>query len=252
MKKNKDKKNKIVAASEEITDEKLEEFFEGSKLRLVLASCLVVVVLLSIVFSNYVLSNKLPLPEVTGGERGNLGIDKNINEETIDNYLGREDSVYRDMRMLVDPGNYGAIGGDSYLSGFVKGFEVVPLPYIIPVKGLPEEVGDTYTGKTLFNLNEDNTYSANYEESLKILEYYFPKDKKIFLMCGGGGYAGMMKKFLVSLGWNENNIYNTGGYWFYSGKNNVEVKRKIDDEVTYDFWKVTYHDIDFDSLHEVS
>ena len=27
---------------------------------------------------------KLPLPEVTGGERGMLGIDKNINEETID------------------------------------------------------------------------------------------------------------------------------------------------------------------------
>ena len=31
----------------------------------------------------------LPKPEVTGGERGQLGIDKNINEETIDNYLNR-------------------------------------------------------------------------------------------------------------------------------------------------------------------
>ncbi|MBR6641153.1 MAG: hypothetical protein IKL08_03050, partial [Clostridia bacterium] len=28
--------------------------------------------------------NKLPKPEITGGERGQLGIDKNINEETID------------------------------------------------------------------------------------------------------------------------------------------------------------------------
>ena len=27
---------------------------------------------------------ELPLPEVTGGERGTLGIDKNINEETLD------------------------------------------------------------------------------------------------------------------------------------------------------------------------
>ncbi len=69
---------------------------------------------------------KLPKPEVTGGERGMLGIDKNINEETIDKYLGRSDSVYRDMRMLEDPGNYEAIGGDRYLSGFVKDFEVVP------------------------------------------------------------------------------------------------------------------------------
>ena len=29
-------------------------------------------------------------------------------------------------------------------------------------------------------------------------------------MCGGGGYAGMTKKLLVSLGWDENKIYNVG------------------------------------------
>ena len=83
---------------------------------------------------------KLPPPEVTGGDRGKLGIDKNINESNIDEYLNRPDSVYRDMRMLDDPGNYEAIGGDSKISGYVKGFEVVPLPYLIPVTGLPDEV----------------------------------------------------------------------------------------------------------------
>lgn len=190
---------------------------------------------------------ELPKPEVTGGERGMLGIDKNINEETIDDYLGREDAVYRDMRMLKDPGNYEAIGGDSYLSGYVKGFEVVPYPYLTEVKGLPEEVGKSYTGKTLFKQNEDGTYTPNYEESLAYLEMYFPKDKVIFLMCGGGGYAGMTKSLLVSLGWDENKIYDVGGYWFYNGKNNVQVKNGD----KYDFWKVTYHDIDFKSLTEV-
>jgi hypothetical protein len=193
----------------------------------------------------------LPKPEVTGGERGMLGIDKNINEESIDNYLNRSDSVYRDMRMLKDPGNYEAIGGDSYLSGFVKGFEVVPYPYLTAVKGLPEAVGESYTGKTLFTENEDGTYKANYKESLNILEYYFPKDKYIFLMCGGGGYAGMTKKLLVSLGWDENKIYDVGGYWFYNGKNNIKVKNTINGQDKYDFWKVTYHDIDFDNLTEV-
>lgn len=189
---------------------------------------------------------KLPKPEVTGGERGILGIDKNINEETIDKYLNREDSVYRDMRMLKDPGNYEAIGGDSYLSGFVKGFEVVPFPLITEVKGLPEAVGDSYKGKTLFK-EVDGKYIANYKESLEILEYYFPKDKNIFLMCGGGGYAGMTKNLLVSLGWDENKIYNVGGYWYYNGENNVQVKNND----KYDFYKVTYHDIDFKSLTEV-
>ena len=70
-------------------------------------------------------------------------------------------------------------------------------------------------------------------------------------MCGGGGYAGQMKNMLVSLGWNKNKIYNVGGYWYYKGDNNIEVKRKTKDGITYDFWKVTYHDIDFANLHEV-
>ena len=194
---------------------------------------------------------KLPLPEVTSGERGMLGIDKNINEETIDKYLGRSDSVYRDMRMLKDPGNYEAIGGDSYLSGFVKGFEVIPYPYLTSVKGLPEAVGNSYVGKTLFTENEDGTYRANYEESLSFLEYYFPKDKYIFLMCGGGGYAGMTKNLLVSLGWDETKIYDVGGYWFYNGENNVQVKRTENGKTSYDFWRVTYHDVDFSTLTEV-
>lgn len=198
--------------------------------------------------------NLAPLtkPEVTGGERGQLGIDKNINEETIDNYLNRSDSVYRDMRMLVDPGNYAAIGGDSYLSGIVQGFEVVPYPLLTKVKGLPKEVGDSYTGKTLFTQNEDGTYKANYKESLEYLEYYFPKDKYIFLMCGGGGYARMTKNLLVSLGWDENKIYNVGGYWYYNGKNNVKIKKTINGKISYDFWKVNYHNIDFENLTEVA
>ena len=194
---------------------------------------------------------KLPNPEITGGERGLLGIDKNINEATLDNYLNRDDIVYRDMRMLVDPGNYEAINGDSYLSGIVEGFEVVPYPYLTEVKGLPEAVGQSYTGKTLFTELEDGTYKANYKESLEYLEYYFPKDKTIFLMCGGGGYAGMTKKLLVSLGWDSNKIYNVGGYWFYQGKHNIQVKRTVSGKNIYDFWKVTYHDIDFDNLTEV-
>lgn len=70
-------------------------------------------------------------------------------------------------------------------------------------------------------------------------------------MCGGGGYAGMTKNLLVALGWDGDKIYNVGGYWFYNGENNVEVKRvKEDGEVIYDFYKVPYHEIDFSSLTE--
>ena len=216
------------------------------KKKIIIGSLLLLIgIVIGLIVPNNQLS-KLPKPKVTGGERGKLGIDKNINEKTIDKYLNREDSVYRDMRMLKDPGNYEAIGGDSYLSGLIEGFEVIPYPLLTEVKGLPKEVGDSYKGKTLFT-EKDGKYIANYKESIKYLEYYFPKDKNIFLMCGGGGYAGMTKNLLVSLGWNKNKIYNVGGYWNYNGKHNIKIKNGK----KYDFWKVNYHDINFDELTEV-
>ena len=192
----------------------------------------------------------LPLPEVTDGQRGELGIDKNINESTIDKYLGRTDSVYIDVRMLDDPANYEAINGDSKLSGLVKGFEVVPYPYLTNVVGLPKEVGETYTGKTLFTQNDKGEYNANYKESMTILEDLFPKDKNIFLMCGGGGYSGMTKSMLVKLGWDTNKIYVVGGYWFYEGQNDFKIKSGDGKDATYAFWKVPYHNIDFSKLTE--
>ena len=193
----------------------------------------------------------LPKPEVTKGVRGDFGIDKNINESNIYKYLNRDDAVYRDMRMLVDEADYENIGGDSYLSGFVKGFEVVPYPYLVNVMGLPKEVGNSYQGPTLFTVDEKGNYKANYKESLDILKYLFPKDKTIFLMCGGGGYAGMTKNLLVANGWDKDKIYNVGGYWYYDGKNTVNIKRSVNGGDVYDFWKVTYHDIDFDRMTEV-
>ena len=192
--------------------------------------------------------SELPKPEITGGARGELGIDKNINESNIDDYLGREDAVYRDMRMLEDPAQYENIGGDRFLSGYIEGFEVVPLPYIMPVNGLPSAVGETYSGDTLFGYNDEYEFVPLYEESMAIMEELFPKDKVIFLMCGGGGYAGMTKNFLISLGWDPDKIYNVGGYWFYNGEHNIEVKKEENGVATYDFDSVPYHDIDFSTL----
>ncbi len=195
----------------------------------------------------HVQSNELPLPEIAGGARGELGIDKNINESTLDKYLFRDDVVYRDMRMLEDPATYEKIGGDRYLSGYVDGFEVIPLPYIIPVEGLPEAVGDTYRGTTLF-YNDNGTYLPNYTEAISIIENIFPRDKIIFLMCGGGGYAGMTKNFLVSLGYDETKIYNVGGYWYYNGDHKINVAIESGGHTQYQFDKVPYHEIDFTSL----
>lgn len=218
-----------------------------------------IVMALLLIKTNYfgTFEKTLPEPELSEGLRGKYGIDKNINETTIDNYLDRSDTVYRDVRMLVDTATWENKGGDRYLSGYVKGFEVIPSPYLanytedyIKQKEV-ENVSGLYQGKTLFTFNDDGSYTPNYEESLDILETVFPKDKNIFIMCGAGGYAGQVKNMLITLGWDENKVRDVGGYWYYEGKNAIEIKKTVDGEDTYDFSKVPYYNIDFDSLHEV-
>lgn len=205
-----------------------------------------------------VVEKPLPKPELSSGLRGKYGIDKNINETTIDNYLNRTDTVYRDVRMLVDSANWENKGGDRYLTGYIKGFEVIPSPYLASYteeyikQKEKENISGLYTGDTLYILNDDGSYTPNYTESLSILEAIFPKDKNIFIMCGAGGYAGQVKDMLISLGWNKDKIYDIGGYWYYEGKNSIEVKTTIDGKDYYNFSKVPYYNIDFKSLHKIS
>ena len=205
----------------------------------------------AIIISNNSMKS-LPRPELSEGQRGELGIDKNINEQTIDDYLGRTDSVYYDMRMLDDPAAYEAIGGDRLLSGYIKGFETVPYPYLSQVKGLPEAVGAGYDGPKLFNQHDDGSYTANYQESDQIISDLFPTDKYIFLMCGGGGYAGMTKKLLIAKGYDADKIYVVGGFWYYTGKNKIEIKETDSyGKTIYAFWKIPYHDINFNTLTKI-
>ncbi len=211
-----------------------------------------------LIFGNKENNNSLePLPaqEKSEGLRGVYDIDKNINDETIDNYLGRPDVVYRDLRMLEDTATWENKGGERDLTGFIKGFEVVPYPYLTEFPQAyidqkeSENVHNLYKGKTLFRLDDKGNYIANYKESMDILEYLFPKDKTIFLICGAGGYANFTKQMLGALGWDTSKIYNLGGYWYYNGKNAISTK--VEGSNKCDFSKVPYHNIDFDRLTEV-
>ena len=198
------------------------------------------------------------LPVATVDAESQFGVDKNINIETIDNYLGREDTVYRDMRLLFDPADYAAIGGDADLSATIKGFKVTPFPYIGTLQALP--VGGAYDGECLYTIewNEDGTVKSatpNYEESEMVLRELFPKDKNVFLMCGGGGYAGMTKSLLVFLGWDANLLYNIGGNWGYTGDNALELivyPEDANEDEIYATWRADYATIDFTLLHKAA
>jgi hypothetical protein len=89
---------------------------------------------------------------------------------------------------------------------------------------------------------------------MMIMEELFPKDKAIFLMCGGGGYAGMTKQLLICLGWDENKIYNTGANWNYTGDHALELvvyPEDKDGNKIYATWRADYAYIDFERLHPI-
>ena len=183
-----------------------------------------ILVLLLTACGTFTGQSALPAPQTDEGSQ--FGVDKNINMETIDSYLGREDVAYRDVRMLFDPADYAAIGGEADLTRTIEGFKIVPYPYLATLAQLPVE--GAYDGNCLFTVvwtaeGEVVSAESNYRESMMILEELFPKDKAIFLMCGGGGYAQMTKELLVFLGWDESKLYNIGANWTYTGDHAPEL-----------------------------
>ena len=198
----------------------------------------------------------LPAPEVD--ESSQFGVDKNINQSTIDDWLFRPDVAYRDVRMLFDPAEYAAIGGEADLTATIEGFKVIPYPFLGTMQSLP--VANAYTGDKLFEVvwAEDGTVKSAdplYEESMIIIEELFPKDKAIFLMCGGGGYAGMTKQLLIALGWDESKLYNTGANWTYNGKHALELvvyPEDVNGNNIYATWRADYAYIDFSKLNPLN
>ena len=196
-----------------------------------------------------------PLPAADTDPDSTFSVDKAINIGTIDAYLGRDDVAYIDVRMLFDPADFSAIGGDADLSRTIEGFRIVPYPYIASLARLPVPGG--YEGPTLYSLawDEQGAIAAatpNYKESDMILRELFPQDKAIFLMCGSGGYAGMMKSFLIFLGWEESRLYNIGANWSYTGDHTLELAVYPEDaggDKVLATWRANFAYIDFARLH---
>ncbi len=198
-------------------------------------------------------SAKAPtLPAPDPDPESPFGVDRNINMETIDQYLGLPGVAYRDARMLLDSAEYEQIGGHADLEMTLEGFRIVPFPYVGTLQELP--VPGAYTGDRLFDVewNEDGTVASatpRYEESMQILADLFPSDGPIMIMCGAGGYAGMTRQLLIALGWDASLLYNVGGQWDYTGYYPVQLISYDEDGTAHHlFWRADYAAIDFDDL----
>jgi len=192
-----------------------------------------------------------PLPPSSPDPASEFGIDLNINMSTIDKYLNRSDVAYRDMRLFIDPQS-----AEPRLEDALEGFKIVSYPYIA---SLPElSFSGDYRGEKLVTLEfgEGGTIlsaSFDYFESRMVLNDLFPKNKPIFLVCGGGGYSMMTKRLLVHLGWDEGKLYNIGGMRSYRGRRVKELTvhaNEIGQPNVYATWRADYATIDFAVLHK--
>ena len=221
--------------------------------------CLVLFLLLACSANNAHVSSQdqrqassLPPPQPDGGP---FGVDVNINMLTIDNYLGWPDIEYIDVRMLYDPADFPAIGGIASLTQTLPGYRIVPFPFIANLGAMP--VANAYDGNRLFEIvwgegrGEVLEITANYLESESILNDLFPKDKVIFLMCGGAGYSSLARGLLIHNGWDENMIYHTGGNWHYTGNMGLDMTISNDDP-NIATWRADYAFIDFDHLNRIA
>lgn len=195
------------------------------------------------------------LPPADPDPESGFGIDRAITVDTVDEWLGRDDVAYRDVRMLFDPADYASIGGDPDLTATIEGFKVVPFPLVATLPPLP--VANAYDGPAAWTVEwaEDGsiaTATPAYRESESLLDDLFPKDKAIFLLCGAGGYAGQMRQLLVHLGWDAEKVYNIGGFWSYKGAHKIELIESsgdTDDGRLCCMWRTEVAPIDFSRMH---
>ena len=146
----------------------------------------------------YVKLEELPAPT---SEEGNYSVDaSSITSENLDQYLGRNDVVYIDLRDYND-----------YAKKHFKNFEAFPFFALVWNE-------NANTDETLVQLYggpiEETT--AVYTASESIINSMFPKDKTIFLMCQSGGRVAMMMQILEDNGYDMSKIYNIGGLAQYT------------------------------------
>ena len=193
------------------------------------------------------------LPPAQPGSEEDFFVDANVNMETLDLYLGIPGVEYRDLRLLDDPADFAAIGGDSKLSFGIAGFKVVPYPWVGSLAPLP--VSGAYAGDCLFEVTWGDGLQVvdarpRYTQSMQILQELFPQDRPIVLCCGGGGYAAMTRQVLIHLGWSSELLYCAGGQWDYLGDNLVQlISYKDPEKPEYYFWRADLVDLDFGLLY---
>lgn len=120
-----------------------------------------------------------------------------ITMENVDEYIGRPDVQYVDLRNFDDKIN----------QGYIAGFEMIPF-------------FDYLHGEDVLVKMGAWEFEAAAIKDQAALERLFDDEKAILLMCAGGTRAGYVKEALESIGYD--NVYNIGGFGAYAALDGAE------------------------------
>lgn len=118
-----------------------------------------------------------------------------ITMEILDNYMGRTDVQYVDLRNMEA----------KFRSGYIKGFELIPFFDYLDNRAFLRDGGYDFSADQIIN-----------EELIRM---YFDPEKAIFLYADGCIRSNYVKDVLYYLGYER--VYVLGGYYEYNGVYNV-------------------------------
>lgn len=138
-----------------------------------------------------------------------------INVSNLDDYLFRKDTYYVDLREV-----------NQFLEeGHVAGF--VNVPFYQAIANIKTSTGVLYSfdrirdvnGNVTASLGEVGSFSANYNESLSILNTLFPKNRNIIILSTAGVEASYLIALLIQEGFDGSKLYNAGPFSNSVGSN---------------------------------
>jgi len=156
--------------------------------------------------------NSLPIKENPNSTRMS---DSPLSSLNIDEYLNLDNVLYYDLR-------------EEYMikeEGIIKGFTCFPFYSLIcSIDGNSDTLFKTSVikdenGNKIVSIFQINSFEPLYNESIEILEKYFPKDKQIVFMTSTGVESSYLMNLLIQYGWDASKLYNAGSFSNTLGNN---------------------------------
>lgn len=146
------------------------------------------------------------IPEKTDPKSTSM-IDSPIQPQNLDSYMFIEDAFYVDTRSLNQIRDEGYVAGFHWIPFYEFVASLTGSTTLYTMNQFPPKDGQ----ERIF-LGDSGSFTQNYEESNRIIERIFPKNKPILVISTAGVEATYLLNLLVQLGYDASLLYNVGPF----------------------------------------